>query len=303
MAGYARQVITPWAPVEVASADEISGEPLGTKEKYWVVNPEDESVWLFKFAREGQGRTLGEDWAEWLVHHLATCLGVPTAQVMPARCDGRRGIVSRRTNNPEAGQRLDHGNSLLVEVVPDYESARKRENPGYTVAAVQQALRSATAPPTFTGPSEMDAFDVWAGYLLLDAWVAGRDRHHENWGVISSTEGRALSPSFDHGNALGFQETSSKLARLNDDLELRSRWLDRGRSHHFAGRPSLVDLAKEALNLASPVARQHWGRQMQSIDLRQVAGIVYEVPTDTMSEAARTFALNVLLENRERLTS
>lgn len=289
------------APVPVEPADEIADEPLGTKEKYWVVNPSDESVWLFKLARVRHGRTLGEDWAEWIVHHLAGELGVPSAEIRPAMCESRRGIVSRRINNPSRGERLELGNSLLTEVLPGYDSARKRENPHYTVSAVKRALASTAAPDGFIGPDAMDAFDVWVGYLVLDAWVAGRDRHHENWGIVSSSGGRKLAPSFDHGNALGFQETDEQLARLNESTEMRRAWLNRGKSHHFAGRPSLVDLAQEALASASADARMYWEGRIKRLDMGHVRDIVRSVPVGTMSEVGHTFVLNILQENRERL--
>lgn len=285
----------------VEPADEIADEPLGTKEKYWVVNPADESVWLFKLARVRHGRTLGEDWAEWVVHRLSRELGVPSAEIRPALCEGRRGIVSRRINSPSMGERLELGNSLLTEVIPEYDSARKRENPHYTVSAVKRALASAAAPLGFEGPDTMNAFDVWVGYLILDAWVAGRDRHHENWGVVSSSGGRRLAPSFDHGNALGFQETDEQLARLNASADMRRAWLNRGKSHHFAGRPRLVDLAHEALAAVDTDTRSYWERQIKGVNWDRVNDIVRSVPLDTMSEVGHTFALNILEENRERL--
>lgn len=287
--------------MSVAPAEDGIEEPLGTKDKYWVVRQSDETDWLWKQAREVDGRVLGEDWAEWIVHHVGTALGVPTAHVLPATSGGRRGIVSCRTNDPGRGERLDHGNSLLREVVAGYNSAATRENPDYTVQNIQLALRDAGAPFTFDGPTDMDGFDVWAGYVLLDAWVAGRDRHHENWAVISMPSFRTLSPSFDHGNALGFQETAEKLTRLNADAAGLSRWLGKGRSHHFRGRPALVDVAFEALGCASETAQRFWTERLQSVDMGLVADIVQTVPSELMSEAARTFAINVLQENRERL--
>ena len=147
----------------------------------------------------------------------------------------------------------------------------------------------------------MDAFDVWCGYLVLDAWVAGRDRHHENWGVISDSAGRNLAPSFDHGNALGFQETEKQMQRLGGDRVGLQTWVNRGRSHHFAGRPKLVDLVQEALGIASVDAREYWMHRIKCVDMERASAIVRTVPTDTMSEVAHRFALNILEENRERL--
>ena len=290
-----------WSPVEIVSADEVVDEPLGTKQKFWVENPDDDRPWLFKFARVTGAGVLGEDWAEWLVHQFGALLTVPTGGGRPAPFAGRRGMVSRSVVDSVSVERLVHGNSLLAEMDADYDAALKRENPRYTLAAVKAALHGVLAPREFVGPPAMDGFDAWAGYLMLDAWVAGRDRHHENWGVLSSQQGRALAPSYDHGNALGFQERQDHLIALNAAPGLRSNWLARGRSHHFAGRPGLVDLAHSALMLASGVARDYWGAQLSSMTVEGFGAIVQSVPREVMSDAAHTFAIDILIENRERL--
>ncbi len=43
---------------------------------------------------------------------------------------------------------------------------------------------------------------AFIGYLLLDAWIANTDRHHENWGVVWDGEVFRLASTFDHGAAL-----------------------------------------------------------------------------------------------------
>lgn len=289
-----------WDVVIVKSGEaDVEDEPLGTKEKFWVENPEDDTLWLFKYAREIDGRVLGEDWAEWLVHQIAVRLGLPTAEIRPAECENRRGIVSR-TVVPPTG-RLVHGNSLLAESVPGYEPDRRRENSAYTVNSVFEALRGAGTPPSFPGPQTMTAFDVWAGYLLLDALVAGRDRHHENWGIINDSGTRYIAPSFDHGNALGFQELDGKRQRcLQSPAQMRG-WAERGRSHHFAGRPALVVLAAQALALSSETARGYWRVALEGVTGKILADIVAIVPSGIMSDVTRSFVVELLLVNRKRL--
>lgn len=79
-----------WDAIDVAdwAAEETDDEPMSTKEKFWVTDQNDHP-WLFKFAREHHGVVRGEDWAEWIVHHLAELIGIPTATVRPATCRGR----------------------------------------------------------------------------------------------------------------------------------------------------------------------------------------------------------------------
>lgn len=287
--------------MEIVTESEVADEPLGTKQKFWVENPEDDRPWLFKFARERDGDVRGEDWAEWVVHHISGLAGVPTAEIRPATCGGHRGIVSRSVVSAVNTERLVHGNSLLVEVDPGYEPDRMRSNPRYTVASVRSALSGVRPPIEFTAQESLDGFDVWTGYLVMDALVAARDRHHENWGIVSSKADRRLAPSYDHGNALGFQENDSHRLRLLADSAARDAWLRKGRSHHFAGKPSLVELAHEALLLASSAARCYWSEQLQSLSSADVTSIVECVPLEIMSDPARRFAVDIVSVNRERL--
>ncbi len=291
-----------WLPVPVDLSEQGDDEPMGTKDKFWIER--ESGRWLIKLCRVVDGRTLGEDWAEWLVHRIGTLLGVPTAVTEPALVQmgsgARRGIASRDIR-AEPGLRLVHGNELLAEADPEYEPGARRENPRYTVAAVRHALSEVAAPaglPEAVG----DAFDAWAGYLALDALVAGRDRHHENWAVVRTVQTARLVPSFDHGNALGFQETEDAVVRMNGDPTALERWARRGRSHHFAGRPELVALADEALALASRDARDYWRGRIASLVLSDAEALVTSVPGELMSEARGRFMVALLDINRRRLT-
>lgn len=275
-----------------------SEEPMGTKDKFWVLNPEDGSPWLFKFARVVDGVTRNEDWAEWVVHHLAELVGLPTAIVRPAVCAGRRGVVSKSVLADEV-ERLVHGNELLREANGNYDLGVKRENPGYTIDAVRRSLAHVAAP---AGPTQkMSGFDVWAGYLLLDAWVAGRDRHHENWAVIERRELRALSPSFDHGNALGFQVADDEMLRLIGNESALARWAERGRSHHFAEKPMLTSLALDALAASGDTNKSYWLNALGAISELSIREVIEAVPADIMSDASRTFVFSLLMLNRGRL--
>lgn len=292
-----------WCAMEIDSSEfDVGDEPMGTKEKFWI----DLGVnrWLVKLCRVVDGRVLGEDWAEWLVHRLASLLGVPTAVAEPARVRAlggyRRGIASRDVRE-ERALRLVHGNELLAEADEWYDPNARRENPRYTVAAVRRALGGVEAPRGLPAPVQ-GAFDAWVGYLVLDAWVAGRDRHHENWAVVRTARTARLVPSFDHGNALGFQETEAAVSRMADDATSMERWARRGSSHHFAGRPGLVTLAHEGLALACEDVRAYWLQRIGAVSASDVATLVAAVPSDLMSQARCTFITTLLETNRRRLT-
>ncbi len=272
-------------------------EQLGTKEKDWLVGPRGER-WLFKQIRTKDGRDRGEDWAEKLVEQLALHLGVPVATAELAARSGARGIISR--NFVPEGARLEHGNELLVRVDSDYDRDQARQNDRYTIEAVKLSLADA-APPDAYLVEGMTAFDIWAGYLVLDAWIAGRDRHHENWAVIGGHQRRVIAPSFDHGNALGFQESEERHQAMAASEERLLAWALRGTSPHFAGRPTLVQLAHSALAAASDGAREIWLGKLRDVSEDELQAIIDQVPSDRMSVAARTFCQKLLTLNQRRI--
>ncbi len=288
-----------WHPVDVKEwdSDEIE-EQLGTKEKYWVRDPAGTS-WLFKYARLRDGVVRGEDWAEWVAHRLGELIGVPTVEIRPAWHDDKRGIVSRSLVPP--GCRLEHGNELLRRVDPDYDSELSRQNPRYTPEAVRQCLDDVLPPEGSDDLSWCTAFDVWCGYLLLDAWVGGRDRHHENWAAVTGGTQRWLYPSFDHGNCLGFQETEAKRRACIEHPDQLMTWARKGRSHHFAGRPRLVDLAREALAMAEPAARCYWRERLAAVNRTKLVELLQLVPAAIMSDPARSFCVELLTLNQRRV--
>ncbi|VXA94739.1 hypothetical protein [Pseudoclavibacter sp. 8L] len=280
--------------------DEIADEQLGTKEKFWAYDKSGQQ-WLIKFARGRGPETRGEDWAEWVVQHLAEDVGIPHAEILPVRHEHRRAIASRNVLREDSSQRLVLGNGLLSEISSGYEEEIGRRNPGYSVPAIKQALSAVDQPISFVGPGELTGFDVFTGYLLLDAWVSGRDRHHENWAIIDESGRRTLSPSYDHGNALGFQERDSKRERCLEVECVFAKWIDRGTSPHFVGKPTLVKVASDALALATPAAHQHWRSKFSSIDLRSVEAVIDSVPRDVMSEVTASFTKQLLQRNLGRL--
>lgn len=288
-----------WESIDASGWRTLDDEPMGTKEKRWLSDP-DGHRWLFKASRVRDGITRGEDWAEWIARCLADALEIPAAIVKPAVRDTKRGILS--LSLVAADERLVSGNELLAAIDDEYDSSMSRHNPRYTVDAVLRALDGLPPPDHGSIPSGFSAFDVWASYLMLDSWMAGRDRHHENWGAIEDSAGtRRLAPSFDHGNALGFQEPEERLVALSSDPTGLERWARKGSSHHFAGKPQLIDLANQALALASPTAAAHWRNQLSSASLDRVRAQLSDVPRNILSESGVTFCHRLLTLNRRRL--
>lgn len=288
-------------------------EDMGTRGKEWLVEPDTqpEIPWLFKAVRrkvlqDGRVRYFGEDWAELLATEAAKMLGIPAAHVELAVRNQECGVISRSllvdADGCSIADSLDHGNELLQARNPRYDKAQTWEATGYTLDAVWGVLNGIAAPADTPSPVTT-AGDTFAGYLVLDALVAGTDRHHENWGVLSRGSRRWLAPTFDHGTCLGFQnEDQRRLMYLDGKSSATmSGWVARGKSNHFEGRPNLVELARAALERLAPPVRQHWLDRVSTFSLEDWTDTVNRVPESWMSQPARRFACEVVRLNRDRI--
>jgi hypothetical protein len=233
-------------------------EPMGSRPKGWFER--DGQRWLFKATRPGQG----EDWAEVLASDLAEALGLPHADYQLARFGGERGVVSP-TFHPE-GFDLVHGNELLQRLDPTYPQDGRRfiRTQKHTIARVASALESigAELPMDWDPPAGITtAAQVFAGYLLLDAWIGNTDRHHENWAVLLRRSDRSvhLVPTFDHAASLGAHE-------LDDVRAERLATRDAGRT--VAAYRTAADGALGALRERRPEAPADHARGVSPLGRR-----------------------------------
>ncbi len=283
----------PWNPVDVALLMDAGDEAMGSKTKEWLSESREATPWLLKLATDKNGYVRGEDWAECLAHVVAETLGVPSACIALANAEGRRGVLVRRVNRIE--EALVHGNELLAAVVPDYDTQHGRKNSDYSLLKIQLSLQDYAGTADVPG----DAFDTFTGFLVLDALIAGMDRHHENWAVIAGSG--ALAPSFDHGNAFGYNLREPDVETLLRDGSALDRWLLRGKAVHFVGRPSLVTLAADALLRAHRDARNHWRNRLENLSWDELHEAAARMPTELLSDVHRRLVLQMVELNRRRL--
>jgi hypothetical protein len=158
-------------------------------------------------------------------------------------------------------------------------------------------------------PERSSALDVFVGYLMLDAWIANQDRHHENWSLVVSPEpARHLAPTYDHASSLGSNEPDkARKDRLTTHDKGRSmeHYVERARSAFFLS-PSSSKLMStfEAFHEAGkvrPEAARWWLESLIDVLRRDVQRIFEEIPRHLISEVAIEFALKMLDLNRQRL--
>ena len=292
--------------LDVGGWDVVADETAGAEEKYWLQEPGADELWLFKSVTVRQGHVHGEDWAEKAVAHLADLLGVPCARIELAELRGKAGCIGRDLRPPQYD--LQHGQLLLQERnAPGYVHGKGKVHPGHTLENIRDSLSGALPPPGFELPFSATAYDVFAGYVVLDAWVANRDRHDNNWAVlrpaIASGGPLRLCGSYDHASSLGFNLTDDRCMQLFEQQRVTA-WCEKGtawRFDHDPDRPipTLVEVAARALELASPQARAHWPERLAQVNEDMVRHVLARVPR--MSDPARTFAGEMLQVNRRRV--
>ena len=271
-------------------------EPGGGDANVWLIDPETKKYALFKPVVAKAGRRQGEDWAEKAVEQIADILGVPSARIRMAIRHSQAGLLSY--DLAPAGSELQTG-AVVIGEIDDRLIPRAKERLGHNLENVYQVL----SPLDAVGmPVGFTAYDQFCGYLFLDALVANRDRHEENWGVLRDAQGRVtLSPSYDHGNSLGFNLTDKfRIRELARDPHL-VKWASRGIADRFEGcqEVTLIEFAGRALKQATPATGDHWHGRLAQITTADWETLINRTPE--MSEACRTFCIRLLTMNQRRL--
>jgi len=302
-------------PIQDISDLEPEGpEQLGTKEKSWFAYSEKHWPWslkmdrfLFKAGREGTG----ENWAEKVACELCKLLELPHAEYDLAIYHGRKGVITP-SFVPE-GARLELGNEILAHYVSGYEKTKRFSQTQHTLSRVFRLVRrkEVELPIGFSGFGHVNsAIDVFVGYLMLDAWIANQDRHHENWGyVIELSKGSIhLAPTFDHASSLGRNESDeNRVRRLNTkDIGMSmERYVEKAKSAFYRTPNDTKPLSTiDAFRIAAqrrPDAARVWLQKLKGIPLPDVRAIINRVPQGEMSDIAKEFTQQILDLNRQRL--
>lgn len=308
-----------WTRVDVSHWEVLSVEQSGSSISTWLLDPDGETRWLHKDTTiPDNGVEQGEDWSEVVSTQVARLLGLPCAETRLCLRDGRRGSLSRNVR-PD-GFDLNEGVVALercvdvvdyfphTEGVPGVDPSRPAvRRPGHSLRNIQTALRDVLPPTIFEGPEGLSGFDIFAGYLVLDAMIANPDRHEQNWAVLTpqlTSASEQLAPTYDHAGSLGYNLRDDRRERLLMDSAALARWARKGTAHRFEHEPpaaSLVDHAVAALAMANARARRYWTLQVNDADVSGIAEALEQQAVPEMSEAASTFAVSLLRINKGRL--
>jgi len=293
-----------YAIIPIADDAPESLEQRGSKTNYWLHR--DEKRFLLKICRAD----MGENWAEKVACELCTLLGLPHAHYELAAWKQHKCVICE-TIVPRRG-RLVMGNELLSDVDSGYPIHQRYHVSDHTFGRIYSLLNTLEILPPFGWMQHREdvynAFDIFVGYLLLDAWIANQDRHHENWGIIAYNETIYLAPSYDHAASMGQNETDEvRKERLTTRDQNRhiTRYIEKARSAIYLNETEQKPLSTVAvLEMAaarSPNAAKLWRERLGDISKQQCLAIFEKIPSTEISETACEFALTLLELNKLRI--
>lgn len=286
-------------------------EALGTKSKFWLKRQDGASI-LFKSntCLDKQGNEIerpGEDWAEKIACEIASELGIPHAHYELAVHQGKIGVITE--NFVSQGSSMVLGNALLSRLSEHDSKAlnTKVSNRLSRIIAILENIAK-SPPPNWVLPEGVKtATDVFCGYLLLDLIISNQDRHQENWAIIVDTQNNYhLSPSFDHAASLGRNESDEKrLLRLKSkDIGFSiSTYIDKAKSQLY-DRQDKRYKTLDAFVLSSAFAATgalSWIDRLKRVPFSRIDEIVDAVPSERMSDTAKSFAKALIKENMARV--
>lgn len=292
-----------------------SMEWLGTKEKFWFrFNHDDDTAWLFKYSRPNTG----EHWSEKIAERLCNSLAIPHAEYQLATLGEKFGVVSKKLVGSDfrlvMGNEVLHGQAPGVYPVPEVSPTKYTKVREHTIARVMYCLdKTGVNPPeTSYDLEDLNAGDVFCGYLMLDALIGNQDRHHENWAIIldQTTGSRFLCPSYDHAASLGRELTDEKRAmKLNtkDVNQTLKIFVRKAKSQLFRTNSdshslSTLDAFFHAVEKRDR-AKRFWLNKLGQLNEQDIFEIFSKVPDIIMSGVAKEFAYQMVVENRKRLLS
>lgn len=282
-------------------------EQLGTKQKFWYYDNEDNVKKLFKAGRP----MTGENWAEKATSELASLFGLPAAIYDLAYWEEMQGVITP-SFVPKNG-RLIHGNELLAKIITDYQKEKRYQLREYKLVIVLKLLdllnKTVSVPIGYKKNSFISMpMDTFIGYLVFDCWVANLDRHHENWGLVLDAEHNKvhLAPTYDHASGLGCrvsdEERKNRLATKDHQYTV-SAFVQRGKSAFYSNKHKslrVIDTIKIAMDL-NPTATTYWIERLAEICHNDIDNIFRNIDEKFITNPAIDFAIEILSVNKKRI--
>ena len=292
---------TSFGIIQKATKDNSATEQQGTKAKFWYGMNKD---MLCKF-----GKVHGENWAELIACALATSLEIPRSEYKPAEYQEKEGlpikcVVSESFINRNIGQRLINANELLAKNVASYDQEITYKQRKYTFFSAVGLFKVIEC----NGLDGYTPIQQFIGYLLFDVFIGNQDRHHENWGFVSSSSPLYLAPTFDHGSSMACRiSDEERLKRMNstDKGYQINCFITKAKSAMYGSSGKLLKLHELAklCKYHYPKETSFWLKKITNIEKSEIKSIINVHPSEWMTDIEKQFTLRFLLANQFFLKS
>ncbi|MUV38418.1 hypothetical protein JNUCC1_02256 [Lentibacillus sp. JNUCC-1] len=267
---------------------DTKSQASGTRTKYWLLEPgtdsEHAAKYLFKIPVEGTGG----HWAEYIASKVGSELGFNTVEVELAINNGVVGTISK--NFRATTEEFYEGGDLFLARFEDFN---------------RHSLRYYELPHIIDILSAYSLEKNFIAFPFFDALIANNDRHCDNWGVLSGPRGIQLSPIYDNGSSLGFNEVNLKKRNMLTDMRMLEGFCNRGKSSiGLPGRkkPRHLELLS-FLYTHFPHEVSIIMTKFDKLTSELLLDIVEDIPSEIMSDLSKDWVVHLLIYRKKWIKS
>ena len=315
--------------------NKIGVESLGGKDKFWLRDIGG-IRWLFKVGRDDH-----ENWSEVLAADICEKLRIPHAEYKLAIYKGQKGVVSkdfvrlssqgnlRDATFQDSTYLLRNFTRAVSEVPADFlwpiitvpewvkqveqmrnQLMRNIEVASFVVWVHKKEAESGNADFLIKDPDfpklRHSLAHYFVGYLMLDALIANRDRHQENWGYIAVSDGsKYCAPTYDHASSFVKESDDKKQGIMENRKGFNLQGFCRRARTPFVNfaEVKLTTLQVFSLvNLYFPQEATYWRGRLNRCSVEKfLAPLVNKFANNVMSPITKEFVIEMLKINRDRI--
>lgn len=258
----------------------------GTRAKYWLIdNTQPGQIkkrYLFKLPKENTG----EIWAEKIAAEVGKVLGLETMTVEIAEHNDNYGLLL--TNFTDENSEFFDGGDLIKRNITDFDTYDLKD---YNLETVMNSLKP------FNLESDMISI------IIFDALIANQDRHCENWGIIQHNEDFKMTPVFDNGASLGYNNSEERIKLMFQDIRMFEAFTNKSKS--IIGlidkkKPKLTTFLPELLELYPDCVRKELNR-LERLKPEALSNILNRIPGCIMSEIHKEWVTRLLFYRKSWL--